>query len=179
MERKILNIICILFFAIYYSQDNSCEYVSKRLQEKPLECIDKSTLQSSEEYYQIIKWSAFKADYFLAIYKSGINVNLKYKRINKSTINPETNERVSEYMEVLKEKKITKKEFDNFKTILKKYNFWGNLKYARKPICDDGSGVLVYALKKDTLAEMTNGNCAPSDEYLNKIFNDLKIIFEL
>ncbi|WP_312075598.1 hypothetical protein [Chryseobacterium sp.] len=179
MERKILNIICILFFAVYYSQENSCEYISKRLQEKPLECIDKNTLKSSEEYYQIIKWSAFKADYFLAVYKSGINISLKYKRIDKSKINPETNERISHTMETLKEKRLTKKEFASFKTILEKYNFWGNLKYEREPICDDGSGILVYALKKNTLAEMTNGNCAPQEEYLNKLFNDLKILFGL
>ncbi|UMQ41332.1 hypothetical protein MKS83_18320 [Chryseobacterium sp. Y16C] len=71
--KKLIPFLLLVSSSLFsQGNDNLCDYISNQLKEKPLECIDKSKLKTTEEIYQFFKWSAFKQDYLIRVEKKEI-----------------------------------------------------------------------------------------------------------
>jgi hypothetical protein len=179
MKKLFLLLLLIPLNLFSQNSDNSCNYISNTLKEKPLECIDKTKLKSNEEIYQFFKWSAFKEDYLIRIEKKGNTQTLVQKKINKGGYNQKTGEYTEPGFQIVKQRKLTFSQFKRFTELLKENNFWQKDSYNVQSPCDDGSGVLVYAIQKDHFLSISNGNCSPKNEYLYYLYNEITKIFEL
>lgn len=153
--------------------------MSNELKEKPLLCLDKTKVQEADETYQFLKWTAFRESYFISIEKSKKSITLVKKKIYTSSYNQKTGEYIDKRFDILKTKKLSLAEFKNFKLLLDKYNFWEHDKYDVAPLCNDGWGVRVSALKKDHFLNIDNGNCSPPNEYLNSLYSELVEQYDL
>ena len=181
MKTLITTIIVTIFPLVLNTQDNEalCNYISKELKEKPILCIDKSKINANNEIYQFYKWTAFKDDYFVRIEKNNNNYFLVQKKMTKHHYNQETGEEYEAKIEIIVNRKLSKVEILNFKKIIGESKIWENSNYHVEPICNDGWGIFVYAIKKNNFIELDNGSCSPKDEFLNNIYDKLKISFNL
>jgi hypothetical protein len=181
--KKLLLFFILIFVASnLYSQNKNeefCHYFSNDLKEEPLKCMNSSKLKTDEVTYQFFKWSAFKEDYLVRIEKKGKIKTIVRKKIYKSSYNQKTGEYQEPRVEILKEEKLTNDQFNRFSTLITKNNFWQKADYKVEPICSDGSGIMVYALRKDQYLEIDNGNCSPNTEYLNQLYQELITLFNL
>ncbi len=179
MKNLIIFLLLIPCVSFSQNKDNACDYISQYLKEKPLECIDKSKLQNNEEIYQFFKWSSFRQDYLIRVERKRDLKTLVVKKIFKSSYDQETGNYQPQRFEILKQRRLTNSEFGEFKHLLYKHGFWEKNDYHVKSLCSDGSGILVYALKKDYLTTMSNGNCSPGNEYLYYLYEQISEIFGL
>ncbi|PIF44533.1 hypothetical protein CLU96_1509 [Chryseobacterium sp. 52] len=184
MGFKQLSIFILIFmFSTSYSQNTDdkdlCTYFVNELKEKPLKCLDKSKLKNDELVYQFFKWSAFREDYLIRIEKKGKITTIVKKKIYKSGYNQKTGEYQEPRVEILKEEKLTNDQYNRFSALIKKNNFWQKENYKVQSMCTDGSGIMVYALKKDQFIEINNGNCSPNTEYLYQLYQELITLFKL
>lgn len=182
MKKPLLLFLLIFVTSDLYSQNKDeelCHYFSDHLKEKPLKCMNSSKIKSDEVIYQFIKWSAFREDYLIRIEKKGNIKTIVKKKIYKSGYNQKTGEYQEPGVEILKEEKLTNDQFNRFSTFITKNNFWKKANYKVEPICSDGGGIMVFALQKDQYLEIDNGNCSPNTEYLNQLYQELSILFNL
>ncbi|WP_435523080.1 hypothetical protein [Chryseobacterium indoltheticum] len=80
---------------------------------------------------------------------------------------------------VCQNKKLTKKEFNDFENIINKYKFWEKKTYDLEPICTDGFGIVFQALHNGDYRNYSNGNCAGQNEYLNVLYTEIKKLLKL
>ena len=180
--KTLIPIFFIFFnFAFLKGQNNDelCKYIADDLKEKPLPCLDKSKIRLNEEIYQIYKWSAFREDYLIRIEKNKNNYFLVEKKMTKHHYNQETGEEIQAKVETILQRKLNQKEYLKFENIINESKLWQNSNYFVKPICTDGGGIIIYAIKKDNYIRLDNANCSPKEEYLNKIYLKIKELFNL
>lgn len=180
--KKILTLLILFPFIFLSAQDNNdniCKYLSEELKEKPLECIDKSTIKENNEVYQFFKWSAFRENYLLRIEKTGRKYILVKKKIYTSQYDQKTGEKIDSRFKILVQKNLTQKQYVQFMKLLSENQFWLNNNYEVPTTCTDGSGIIIYALKKNSLLKMSNGNCAPQDEYMNNMYQKIIELFNV
>jgi hypothetical protein len=161
------------------NDERLCKYFSEKLNEKPLPCLDSSKISSSEEIYDFFKWSAFRDDYFTKIEKNKNNYFLVHKKITKHKYNQETGEETEEKVEVIVNRKLSKLEISQFNDLIKELQLWDKKNYKTENICMDGSGIMLFAIKKDNYINSENGNCAPPNEYLNVLYTKMKTLLKL
>ncbi|KAB1230174.1 hypothetical protein [Chryseobacterium viscerum] len=179
--KKIFTFILTFPFVFLTAQDNdnACKYMSEILKEKPLECIDKSSFKESNEVYQFFKWSAFRENYLLRIEKIGNKYILVKKKIYTSEYDPGTGEKRDPMFTILVKKNLNQKQYVQFMRLLSENHFWLNNNYEVPSICSDGGGIFLHALKKSSFLKMSNGNCAPQNEYLNNLYQKINELFNL
>jgi len=179
--KKTLTLILTFPFIFLAAQDNdnACKYISSELKEKPLECIDKSTFKKNDEVYQIFKWSAFKDNYLIRIEHTGNKYILVKKKIFTGEYDQKTGEKIDSRFTILVQKNLTQKQYVQFMKLLSENHFWTNNDYNVPSTCNDGSGIFIHALKKNSFLKMSNGNCSPKDEYLNTLYQKIIELFNL
>ncbi|UKB83382.1 hypothetical protein LF887_20575 [Chryseobacterium sp. MEBOG06] len=179
--RRILTIFSIFHVIILTAQNSNeyCKYISEELKEKPLECIDKTKVKPNNEIYQIFKWSAFRDNYLIRIEQINHKYILVQKKIYTQSYDQKTGEKIESKFKIIRQRKLTQKEYVKFMKLLSENHFWLNNNYKYPPICTDGGGIIIYALKKNKLLQMSNGNCAPQDEYLNNLYQKITELFNL
>ncbi len=183
MKKQLTVLIFIFLFSQLHSQDNEdqtfCNYLVNELKEKPLKCMDKSKIKNDQVIYQFFRWSAFKESYFFSIEKNG---NIQ-KVVKKKIYNPSYDEKTGEYIkpkiEILKQKKLSHNESKDLVALLDRFQFWQKNDYKVKPLCNDGGGVKVYAIRKDDYLEVSNGNCSPQNEYLNVLYRKVEELLKI
>ena len=179
--KKAFFIISIFQCLILTAQksDEMCQYMSEKFKEKPLECIDKSTVKENNEVYQFFKWSAFGENFLLRIEQIGHRYILVKKKIFTSEYDQKTGEKRDSLFTVLVQKNLSQKQYVQFMKLLSENHFWLNNNYEFPSICSDGGGIYIYALKKNSFLQMNNGNCSPQDEYLNNLYQKITKLFNL
>ncbi|PXW11023.1 hypothetical protein C8D70_11224 [Chryseobacterium sp. CBTAP 102] len=180
MKKALLFILPFIFNLLTaQNNDNICKYLSENLKEKPLECIDKSTFKENNEVYQFFKWSAFRDNHLLRIEKKGHKYILVKKKIYTSEYDQKTGEKRNSLFTILVQKNLTQKQYVQFMKLLSENHFWLNNNYDVPSNCTDGNGIFIYAMKKNSLLKMSNGNCAPHNEYLNDLYQKITKLFNL
>ena len=150
-----------------------CDYVSKELKEKPLECINNSELNNDYEIYQIFKWSAFKENYLLTIEKNSNEITLVKKEFYNGSYDRKTGKKLEERFKIIKKRKLNKNEFLKFKKIIDESDLWKKINYEVESMCTDGSGIIIHAMRKGQMNKLSNGNCSGENEYLNNLYSKI------
>lgn len=179
---KNLALFGLIFLPInIFSQEISeedCEKYTKQIGLKYLQCIYHFDKKDSKKHvYQIYQWSAFgrsmitniekrKSDYFLISYE-----------ISQPIYNEKTDE--WNYPRALcQDRKLEKNEYNALESIISQNKFMEIKKYELDPICSDGSGIIFQALVKGEYRNYSNGNCAGKEEYLNKLYKEIKEVLK-
>ncbi|MCD1115310.1 hypothetical protein [Chryseobacterium turcicum] len=181
MKNLILLGLTLLSIQIFSQQmeRKDCERYFKQTGLKYLECIYLyEKLDSEDKIYQVYKWSAFGRMIFTNIEKRKPG----YFLISHEIAQPIYNEKTDEFdypITVCQNRKLTKKESVDFENIINKYKFWEKQTYELDPVCSDGHGIVFQALCNGKFRNYSNGNCAPSDEYLNTMYDEIKKVLKL